>query len=288
MSSLLKKIISLSFYILPKHFLSLLMHRFMRIKIRAIKNLQIKWFTQAYQVNLDEAKINKIEQFTDFNDFFTRELSENARQIVTNTEQLISPVDGEISECGNIIDQQLFQAKGQYYRLDELLAGDQHIIDCFQENSQFITIYLSPKDYHRIHMPCDGSLQKMLYVPGDLFSVNKSSVQHIPRLFARNERVISLFETRFGPMALIQVGAIFVSSVETVWHGVVTPPRSRSVKTFDYAQQPIDLKQGEEMGRFNMGSTVILVFNNPSLEFTSSTCAETPVKLGQILSNYHE
>ncbi len=270
-------------YLLPNHLLSALLHQFMRIKCKKTKNTQINLFSKLYKVNMQEAERVSSEDYVDFNDFFTRKLKEDAREIIANDQQLLSPVDGVVSEKGKIKHDLLLQAKGQYYSLTELLAGDEKLCQTFFDGD-FITIYLSPKDYHRIHMPITGKLKQMIHVPGDLFGVNPASVNTIPRLFARNERVINIFETQYGLMALIQVGAIFVSSIETVWHGVVTPPRQQHVQKWDY-EEDITINQGEEMGRFNMGSTVILLFAKNKLELAQQCQANSSLQLGNVLGN---
>ncbi len=268
-------------FLLPQHFLSSLLHRFIRIKQPGFKNLQISQFIKLFKVNMNEAVENDINSFEDFNHFFTRQLKTDARADNTRSNELCCPVDGAISAIGNIEDEQLIQAKGHYYSLNELLAGDQSLANTFR-NGKFATIYLSPRDYHRIHMPIEGALTEMLHVPGQLFGVNRASVKTIPRLFARNERVINLFDTPAGPMALILVGAIFVSSIETTWHGVVTPPRSKQVQRWQY-QDEKKLQKAQEMGRFNMGSTVVLLFAKDMLEWNAQLQANTPVQLGQLL-----
>ncbi len=279
---------TLPLYLLPQHFLSALVHRLMRLHNKWLKNHLIRWFVRRFDVNLDESEIDDISKFECFNDFFTRALKQGARQLERKDNYLLCPVDGTVSELGVIHDQQLLQAKGQHYDLLALLAGNTTLMRYFSEGS-FITLYLSPKDYHRIHMPVDGQLQQMIHVPGDLFSVNQASVRTIPRLFARNERVINIFDTTAGRMALIQVGAIFVSSIETIWHGEVTPPRRRQIQTWNYPpQETLELRQTQEMGRFNMGSTVILLFEKNRIEFAPDVLASQPVFLGQTLGKIHE
>ena len=273
-------------FLLPQHFLSSLIHRFMRIKNVAFKNQQISRFIKLFKVNMTESLHQDIDQFKDFNHFFTRQLKADARIDNTGNNELCCPVDGAISEIGDIDDDQLIQAKGHYFSLNDLLAGKQSLIDIFRDGS-FTTIYLSPKDYHRIHMPIDGTLQEMFHVPGQLFGVNRASVKTIPRLFARNERVISIFDTPAGSMALIQVGALFVSSIETTWQGVITPPRKKSVQSWQY-QDAKKIGKFEEMGRFNMGSTVILLFSKDSIEWDTNLQANTPVQLGQRLAHLSE
>ena len=273
-------------FLLPQHFLSSLIHRFMRIKSTGFKNFQINQFIKLFNVNMSEAEKQNSTDFIDFNHFFTRELKSTARIDNTAKDELCCPVDGAISELGDIKNDQLFQAKGHYFNLSDLLAGNKELTDTFK-NGKFATIYLSPRDYHRIHMPIDGELIKMLHVPGDLFGVNKASVKTIPRLFARNERVISLFDTPAGSMALIQVGAIFVSSIETVWQGVVTPPRRKQVQNWQY-NNASKLSKAQEMGRFNMGSTVVLLFTENSISWAQDLRAEKPVQMGQLLGKLNE
>ncbi len=268
-------------FLLPQHFLSALMYRFMRIKQTAFKNFQIKQFIRLFNVNMMEAVRENAEDYSCFNDFFSRSLKPQVRPDRSNAHQLCCPVDGTVSELGDIEEQQLIQAKGHYFKLSDLLAGDQALTEIFH-NGKFVTIYLSPRDYHRIHMPVDGTLKEMLHVPGQLFGVNKASVKAIPRLFARNERVINVFDTPAGPMALIEVGAIFVSSIETVWHGEVTPPRRQSVQRWHY-QDAIKLSKAQEMGRFNMGSTVVLLFADNRVQWNKEMQPDVPVQLGQVL-----
>ncbi len=268
-------------FLLPQHFLSAIIHRFMRIKHTGFKNLQIGQFIKLFKVNMSEAQQSDYTQFEDFNHFFTRQLKAGVRPDQTADDELCCPVDGAVSELGDIENDQLIQAKGHYFSLNELLGGDQALTETFH-NGKFVTIYLSPRDYHRIHMPLDGTLQQMIHVPGQLFGVNRASVKTIPRLFSRNERVISIFDTPAGTMALIQVGAIFVSSIETVWQGVVTPPRRKQIQRWDYPQGE-KLNKTEEMGRFNMGSTVVLLFTRDSINWNPQLKPELPVQLGQPL-----
>jgi len=271
------------FYLLPKHLLSALMYRFMRIKNPTFKNKQIELFVKAFKVNMYESLL-EIDDFHDFNQFFTRSLNPACRDLTQRENQLVSPVDGELSEFGSIDNEYLIQAKGHKYTLTELLGGDPSLTKIFKSGT-FCTIYLSPRDYHRIHMPIAGTLEQMIHVPGDLFSVNQASVSCIPRLFARNERVINIFSTEVGKMALIQVGAIFVSSTETVWHGEVTPPSKRFIQKWDYSDQEISLSQCEEMGRFNMGSTVILLFENDKVKFSNQLSVGNRIELGNHLAD---
>lgn len=268
-------------FLLPQHFLSALMHRFMRIEAIGFKNFQIARFIKAFNVNMSEAEREHPEDYLHFNDFFTRALKPSVRPDQSSEQQLCCPVDGAVSELGDIEGDRLIQAKGHYFSLSDLLAGDQALTETFI-NGKFATIYLSPRDYHRIHMPVKGTLKQMIQVPGQLFGVNKASVKAIPRLFARNERVINIFDTPAGPMALIEVGAIFVGSIETVWHGEVSPPRRKKVKYWNYPGDTT-LEKAQEMGRFNMGSTVVLLFADNNIEWSPAMQPDVPVKLGEIL-----
>ena len=242
-------------YLLPQHWLSKLMFRFARIENSWLKNTFTRWFVKTYQVDLSEANRERVEDYKHFNDFFTRSLKPGARVIANS--KIICPVDGRVSQLGRINQQQIFQAKGRDYSVSALLGGDAR--SSVFDSGQFATIYLSPKDYHRIHMPFDARLLSMDYIPGDLFSVNQKTVENVDNLFARNERVVCYFETEFGLCAFILVGAIFVGSMQTTWHGQINPPYQKQLQHFDYQDQSITLKKGDEMGRFNMGSTVILL-----------------------------
>lgn len=269
-------------HILPQHFLSHLMLRLTRCKCQFLLNLLLPLFIRLFKVNMQEAKNEDWKSYNTFNEFFTRELKDNARTIADGKKDIASPVDGAVSQLGDINHDLIFQAKGHAYSLNTLLAGDEELTQTFIDGS-FNTIYLSPKDYHRIHMPVDGKLLQMIHVPGQLFSVNPVTVENVPALFARNERVICIFDTPAGRMAMILVGAIFVGSMETVWHGVVTPAKNKHVKSWNYDQQTIELAKGQEMGRFNMGSTVILLYENNKMEWDDSIQAESVVQLGQLI-----
>jgi len=237
--------------------LSRIVYAFMRIRLAPIKNTQIAVIGSIFGVEWGEAKIENISDFETFNAFFTRELKPDARQVDSDPLAFVSPSDGRVSQSGRITNNRILQAKGRHYSVRALLANDPSSADFL--NGFFATVYLSPKDYHRVHMPCDGKLQRMIHVPGRLFSVAPYTVRQVPDLFARNERVISLFDTTHGPMAVVLVGAMLVSSMETVWSGLVTPPRGRKITRLDWSRRDISLARGEEMGRFNMGSTVILL-----------------------------
>ena len=264
-------------FLIPQHLLSKLMFRFARIQTPWIKNTFTSWFVSTYKVNLKEAKLQDINEYKHFNDFFTRALKADSRPI--SDSKLVSPVDGVVSQFGSIEESLIVQAKGKKFSVDALLV-DQSKKDLY---TSFVTIYLSPKDYHRIHMPLDGSLKSMKYIPGNLFSVNKRTVENIDQVFARNERLICYFDTEYGEMALVMVGAIFVGSMETSWEGQVTPPYTKSVKTYDYDSRQIGLSKGEELGRFNMGSTVILILPKGSPELNLE--AGKALKMGQSISN---
>ena len=263
-------------FLIPQHLLSKLMFRFARIQTPWIKNTFTSWFVSTYKVDLKEAKLQDINEYKHFNDFFTRALKTDSRPI--SDSKVVPPVDGEVSQFGSIEESLIVQAKGKKFSVEALLAN-QSKKDLY---TSFATIYLSPKDYHRIHMPLDGSLKSMKYIPGKLFSVNQNTVNNIDQVFARNERLICYFDTEFGEIALVMVGAIFVGSMETSWEGQITPPYNNSVKTFEYSSSQIKLCKVEELGRFNMGSTVILLLphNAPSMniEFNKT------LKMGQSLT----
>lgn len=268
-------------YILPHHFLSRLTLRLTRVQCPRLVPGAIRLFSRVFKVNLQEAVNPDPTSYATFNEFFTRPLKPNLRPIAAGNNVLVSPVDGRISQLGKIDNGQIFQAKGHDYTAVELLGGDATRAAHFA-NGQFMTIYLSPKDYHRIHMPLSGQLVEQVYVPGRLFSVAGHTVRTVPRLFARNERVVAIFDTDFGKLAMVLVGAINVAAIETVWAGLVTPPAGKQIKTQTFNH--ITLAKGEEMGRFNMGSTVILLLENPSLQWKTLLAADSPVQLGQALA----
>jgi phosphatidylserine decarboxylase len=246
----------------------------------------IRRFVAKYQVNMDEALDSDIAHYATFNDFFTRALKPGARPLADA--DLICPVDGAISQFGAIEHDQIFQAKGHSYSTTAMVGGDAALAAQYQDGS-FATLYLSPKDYHRIHMPCDGRLTRMIYVPGALFSVNPVTARGVPGLFARNERVVCVFESARGPFVLILVGATIVGSMATVWHGIVNPPRGKVVREWDYSAetaQPIVLKQGEEMGRFLLGSTVVMLFPKAPLRFNPAWAHAGGVRLGEVMADY--
>lgn len=245
-------------YLVPKHFLSTIMHWLMNRETPWFSQFIIKQLVKVYGVNLAEAERTAIEDYRSVNDFFTRSLAADARPIDANTNSIVSPADGKISQAGTLKHNQLIQAKGYDYSVEALLGGDITLAKSFY-NGDFAVVYLSPKDYHRIHMPMDGKLLSMTYVPGDLFAVNPATVRMVPDLFARNERLVLSFETAIGPMVLVMVGAIFVGSMETVWQGKITPDYGTSLKYWDYTDQSLHFAKGQEIGRFNMGSTVVML-----------------------------
>lgn len=255
--------------------------KFADAKAGSLTTSVIRWFVRRYQVNMAEAADPDIANYTTFNAFFTRALKSDARPM--GDSDFICPVDGAISQFGAIQQGQIFQAKGHEYSATALLAGDAKLASQFA-NGSFATLYLSPRDYHRIHMPCAGTLKKMTYVPGELFSVNPTTAQGVPGLFARNERVICEFESsEFGTFIMVLVGATIVGSIATTWHGVVNPPRISAVKTWDYKNKNIVLQQGEEMGRFLLGSTVVMLFEKDKIAFNQSWEATKIIKLGEIM-----
>jgi phosphatidylserine decarboxylase len=243
----------------------------------------IKWFVGKYGVDMSEAADPDIAHYASFNEFFTRALKDGARPLAQA--DLVCPVDGAISQFGAIEHDQIFQAKGHRYSTAALVGGDATLAAQF-DHGHFATLYLSPKDYHRIHMPCDGRLLRMIHVPGDLFSVNPTTVRGVPGLFARNERVVCVFESAHGPFVLTLVGATIVGSMATVWHGVVNPPRVSEVREWTYRDQNVVLKQGDEMGRFLLGSTVVMLFPKSGLRFNEAWVPGGPVRLGQAMANY--
>jgi len=241
----------------------------------------IAWFVRRYRVNMAEAANADLTSYACFNDFFTRALAPDARPLTSST--WICPVDGAISQFGAIANDQIFQAKGHAYSTTALVGGDAALAAQFQDGS-FATIYLSPRDYHRIHMPCDGRLRRMIYVPGDLFSVNPTTARGVPGLFARNERVVCVFDTDHGPLVLTLVGATIVGSMATVWHGVVNPPRLLQITEWHYDDGAVNLRRGEEMGRFLLGSTVVLLWPRAMLDWNPAWQPGAPVRLGEAMA----
>jgi len=241
----------------------------------------IRWFVRKYGVDMSEAADPDIAHYASFNEFFTRALKPGARPLAAA--DMVCPVDGAISQLGVIDHDQIVQAKGHRYTTTALVGGDAALAAQF-EHGHFATLYLSPKDYHRIHMPCDGRLLRMIHVPGDLFSVNPATARGVPGLFARNERVVCVFETAHGPLVLALVGATIVGSMATVWHGVVNPPRVTRLREWRYDEQDVRLKQGDEMGRFLLGSTVVMLFPRGPLRFNPAWAPGRPVRLGEAMA----
>lgn len=270
-------------YLIPQHLFSKAMHRLANSKINWVKNACIHFIVSRYKVNVSEAAKTDLAIYSSFNQFFTRALQKSIRPIAEGDKIMTSPVDGSISQIGSIEQSRIIQAKGQYYSVVELVGGDEKLAEQF-EQGQFATIYLSPKDYHRIHMPLTGQLKQMRYIPGKLFSVNPCTARTVPRLFSRNERVVTVFETAQGPLVMVLVGAVFVGSMETVWAGKITPPYGRDIKTWDYTgEAAISLDKGQEMGRFNMGSTVVVLLPKTMSLFDSNWVEGSAVKLGEAL-----
>ena len=240
----------------------------------------IRWFVARYAVNMAEAANPDISSYKSFNEFFTRPLRADARPLAAT--DYVCPVDGAISQFGAIEGDQIFQAKDHHYTTAALVGGDQSLAEKFQDG-QFATLYLSPKDYHRIHMPCDGRLTRMIYVPGALFSVNPTTARGVPGLFARNERVVCVFESANGPFVLALVGATIVGSMATTWHGVVNPPRTGAIREWTYDDQQVVLKKGQEMGRFLLGSTVVMLFAKDQLKFNPQWSPAGAIRMGEAM-----
>ncbi len=272
------------FYVLPHHAISGLIFYLARIEWAPVKNLLLKIYLSLHEVNMSEAVEENPYAYRHLNAFFTRALKADARPLDQTENSLCCPVDGRVSQAMEIKNGRVFQAKNHDYSLLELVGGIDELAQPFH-NGRFATIYLSPRDYHRIHMPMDGRLTDMVYVPGRLFSVAPHTVNTVPRLFARNERLVCRFETEFGPVIMILVGAVNVSAIDTVWAGSVTPPSKRKVIHTRYENVDISLKKGAEMGRFNLGSTVVLLLpENCTLD--SAITHDAAVKLGQLLAQY--
>ncbi|HEU4819452.1 archaetidylserine decarboxylase [Janthinobacterium sp.] len=269
-------------YLLPKGALTNFAGRIAGAKGGAMTTRLIRWFVGRYNVNMDEALDPDITHYTSFNDFFTRALRPDARPLAKA--DYVCPVDGRISQFGKIDKDQIFQAKGHNFSTTALVGGDAALAARFEHGS-FANLYLSPRDYHRIHMPCDGRLTRMIYVPGELFSVNPTTARGIPGLFARNERVVCVFDTANGPFVMTLVGATIVGSMATVWHGVVNPPRTGEIRDWSYANDNVVLKQGEELGRFLLGSTVVMLFPKDTVQFNANWQPAGPVQLGEVMGN---
>jgi phosphatidylserine decarboxylase len=279
--SLSERLAVLPQYLLPKQALTALAGRIAGAERGESTTKLIRWFVQRYGVNMAEAAEPDVARYASFNAFFTRPLKPGARPLAAST--LVCPVDGAISQFGPVTGGKVIQAKGHGYTATALLGGDAARAAAF-DGGQFATLYLSPRDYHRIHMPCDGALTRMVYVPGALFSVNPTTARGVPGLFARNERVVCHFDTPLGPLALVLVGATIVGSMATTWHGVVNPPRSGVLRAWDYAPGQVVLKQGDEMGRFLLGSTVVLLWPRPALRFNPAWAPGGAIRMGEAMA----
>lgn len=269
-------------YLLPKKALTTLAGRLASAPLGRLTTSAIRHFVKRYEVDMSEAANPDIGSYTTFNEFFTRALRPGVRPIAGS--DLISPVDGAISQLGAIERDQIFQAKGHHYSTTALLGGDAALAQQFTDGL-FATLYLSPRDYHRIHMPCDGRLRRMVHVPGDLFSVNPTTARGVPGLFARNERVVCVFDSDGGPFVLVLVGATIVGSMATVWHGQVNPPRTGQLRQWDYPAGQVSLRKGQEMGRFLLGSTVVMLFPQGALGFNPQWQAGRPVRMGEAMAS---
>ena len=287
MNDLLEKLFALLQLVLPHHLVSRLVGYMARSEVPFVKNNFIKVFLNRFDINMSEAAQEDPYAYDNFNAFFTRALKDGVRPIDAEAHSIVSPADGAISQLGPILGSDVLQAKGRHYSLYELLGGDSALAAEFT-NGSFATVYLSPKDYHRVHMPFTGTLREMIYVPGRLFSVNQATTRQIADLFARNERAVCVFDTEHGPMVVILVGAMIVAGIETVFSGPVTP-LARSVQRTRYAlneKGPIVLNKGDELGRFYLGSTAILLFPQGKASFNSSLAADSPVRMGEKLGTF--
>jgi phosphatidylserine decarboxylase len=269
---------------LPQHALSRVVLRLTRSRRRWLKSLLVRRVVAAYGVDLGEAADPDVAAYASFNEFFTRPLAPGARPLPDDPAAVASPVDGVVSQAGSIRDGRVFQAKGREFSVDELLGGAPQRALPFRGGS-FATLYLSPRDYHRIHMPVDGRLVETVHVPGRLFSVDARTTRAVPRLFARNERVAALFDSAAGPFAVVMVGALFVSGIETVWEGLITPPSGRWVRSWDHRDDGLAFERGEEIARFNMGSTVILLFGPGRVAWSPELVPEAAVRMGAAIGN---
>lgn len=269
-------------YFIPQHFITSLVYKITRCEIPWLKNILINCFISAFDVDMSLAKNPDPESYVSFNSFFTRELSAEARPITLDEQTLLCPVDGAVSQIGAIENNTIIQAKGKSYTLKQLLVEDE-LANLFTDGA-FATLYLSPKDYHRIHMPLSGQLTRMIYVPGKLFAVNAHTARVVDAVFARNERVINIFATDIGPMAMVMVGALNVGSMETVWAGEITPAKDRDISDTHYSDGDVSLQQGQEMGRFNMGSTVILLLPKDAMHWASGMMPEKSIVMGEAIA----
>ncbi len=271
------------FTLLPHHLISRLIYFITRLRGPMVKPM-INSFIKKFDVDMSEAAYANTGLYKSFNEFFTRPLRPEARPIDQGKNTLVCPADGTVSEAGSIQQRQIFQAKGHFYTTTELLGGDASMSALF-ENGRFATFYLAPNNYHRVHMPTHGLLKKMIHVPGRLFSVAPWTVRTMPGLFTGNERVASLFATEAGPIAMVLVGAINVAAIETVWAGLITPPKGRKISDFDYSHTRKIFAKGAEMGRFNMGSTVILLAAK-NVEWLPTLRAGQAVNMGETIGQF--
>jgi len=276
----MQKLLAVLFTVLPHHFISRIIFWLSRIRSHWFKSLLINGYARQFKIDMRDALEPSLAVYPSMNAFFTRALNPDARPLARG-DDLVSPVDGSISQIGRIDDRRIFQAKGREFDLFTLLGGNVSLSEPFKEGG-FATLYLSPRDYHRIHMPLDGTLTDMIYIPGRLFSVAPFSVNHVNSLFARNERVVCLFDTSYGKLAMILVGAINVAAIETTWAGLITPPPGKKIKHRHYDEN-LQLRRGMEMGRFNMGSTVILLTEKNAAKWLPDLTVGQTVRLGQAL-----
>ncbi len=269
-------------YCVPQHGLSRLIGLLAQSKIKFLKNLLISSFAKKYWVDLSDAQRQSYNEYESFNDFFTRELKSGARKIDDSALSITSPADGSFSQLGRIESEQIFQAKGHSYSIEDLLAR-KDLVDTYKDG-YFATVYLSPKDYHRVHMPCSGTLNSTSYIPGDLFSVNSTTAENVPNLFARNERLVCHFDTEHGAMCVVLVGAMIVAGIETVWAGKIAPAKTRHI-VHSSSETPVHLDKGDELGRFKLGSTAIVLFPKNTIIWRNHIDSGTPIKMGEAIGD---
>jgi phosphatidylserine decarboxylase len=280
--SIKELLITLLQHILSHHLISHFFGFLSRWENEVWKNLIIKKFAKYYNINTKEAVSRDLNKYPSFNHFFTRQLKPGVRPITAFENGVASPADGTVSQAGIISEDEIFLAKGKKFTVTALLGGDSKRADLFK-NGIFTTIYLSPQDYHRIHMPLNGSIEETVYIPGRLFLINNSAINRVSDLFAKNERVVNIFNTEAGPMALILIGSIFSSSIETVWDGVITPSPKSEIRQWNYPFNPPFAKKGEEMGRFNLGSTVIVLFSKDKVKWETNLVPGSRVQMGELI-----
>lgn len=272
--------------ILPQKLITIFLGKLASCTNKTLKNFLIKKFIKAFKVDLSEAEINNINDFKNFNDFFTRKLKPGAREFNQDKKTIISPADGFLGQYHDIKSGQLIQAKGKHYSVASFLACDQYAKEF--NNGSFATVYLAPHNYHRVHMPLDGTLLEMKYIPGKLFSVNPKVCNDIDNVFSRNERVACVFQTSLGKVAIVLVGAIVVGGIETTWHGCVTPPYGSRISNWEYPNtnsNHVKLKKGDELGLFKVGSTVVMLFEN-KIKFDDTLNIEQTLTVGEKLAKY--